>query len=188
MLIYFYGDSNTYGFDPRSYLGGRYPAEHRWVDIFAKATDCEVINAGENGRKVPRSPIEYPAVPADADVFAVMLGTNDLLHSFKASEVATRMEAFLTQLGIAREKLLLIAPPPMCDGDFVADKGAIPESFELAREYSALAEKLGIYFADSGQWNIDLTYDGVHFSEAGHAAFAEGLGKLFTKSIFNCTI
>jgi len=149
---------------------------------------CDVINAGENGRKVPRSPIEYPSVPADADIFAVMLGTNDMLHSFKASEVAARMEIFLTQFGIARSKILLIAPPPMCDGDFVADKGAIPESFELAKEYSALAEKLGVQFVDAGQWNIDLTYDGVHFSEIGHAAFAEGLGKFFTKSKFNCTI
>lgn len=188
MLIYFYGDSNTYGFDPRSYLGGRYPAEHRWVDIFAKATGCDIINAGENGRKVPRSPLEYPSVPTDADIFAVMLGTNDLLHSFKASEVSARMEAFLTDLSIERGKILLIAPPPMCEGDFVADKGAIPSSFELAKEYSALAQKLGIHFADSGQWNIDLTYDGVHFSEKGHTAFAEGLGKFFTKYKFNCTI
>lgn len=188
MLIYFYGDSNTYGFDPRSYFGGRYTAEHRWVDIFAKATGCEVINAGENGRKVPRSPLEYPSLPADVDIFAVMLGTNDLLHSFKASEVASHMETFLTQLCFAREKLLLIAPPPMCDGDFVADKGAIPASYELAQEYSALAAKLGIHFANAGHWNIGLTFDGVHFSESGHAAFAEGLGKFFTKSKFNCTI
>ena len=25
-----YGDSNTYGYDPRSYLGGRYPDSIRW--------------------------------------------------------------------------------------------------------------------------------------------------------------
>ena len=188
MLIYFYGDSNTYGFDPRSYLGGRYPAEHRWVDIFAEATGCDVINDGENGRKVPRSPLEYPSVPADVDVFAVMLGTNDLLHSRKASEISARMEAFLTRLGIARGKILLFAPPPVCEGEFVADKGAIPASLELAVEYSSLAGKLGIHFADSGRWNIDLTYDGVHFSEEGHAAFAQGLGKLFTNGEFNCII
>ena len=27
MTLLCYGDSNTYGFDPRSYFGGRYPAE-----------------------------------------------------------------------------------------------------------------------------------------------------------------
>ena len=31
------------------------------------------------------------------------------------------------------------------------------------------------HFADAGQWGVDLLFDGVHFSEAGHWAFAEGL-------------
>ena len=39
----------------------------------------------------------------------------------------------------------------------------------------AKAEKLGIYFADAGAWNIELTFDGVHFSEEGHRAFARGI-------------
>ena len=28
-----FGDSNTYGYDPRSYLGSRYPTEERWTGI-----------------------------------------------------------------------------------------------------------------------------------------------------------
>ena len=28
-----YGDSNTYGYDPRSYLGGRYPQSVRWTAL-----------------------------------------------------------------------------------------------------------------------------------------------------------
>ena len=34
---------------------------------------------------------------------------------------------------------------------------------------------LGIGFADAGMWNVETAYDGVHFSETGHAAFAKGL-------------
>ena len=30
-----FGDSNTYGYDPRGYFGGRYDADCRWVDILA---------------------------------------------------------------------------------------------------------------------------------------------------------
>ena len=38
-----------------------------------------------------------------------------------------------------------------------------------------LAEQLGIRFADAGKWDIPLAYDGVHFTEQGHRAFAAGL-------------
>ena len=36
MKILCYGDSNTYGYDPCSFIGSRYPAEHRWVDRLAQ--------------------------------------------------------------------------------------------------------------------------------------------------------
>ena len=39
----------------------------------------------------------------------------------------------------------------------------------------ALAERLGVRFADAGKWDIPLAYDGVHFTEQGHKAFAAGL-------------
>ena len=39
----------------------------------------------------------------------------------------------------------------------------------------ALAERLGIRFADAGTWGIPLAYDGVHFTEQGHKNFAAGL-------------
>ena len=56
MRVLCFGDSNTYGYDPRSYFGGRYPAISRWVDLLAAKTGWDVINAGENGREIPRSP------------------------------------------------------------------------------------------------------------------------------------
>ena len=31
--IIFYGDSNTYGYDPRGFFGMRYPKEVRWTGI-----------------------------------------------------------------------------------------------------------------------------------------------------------
>ena len=39
----------------------------------------------------------------------------------------------------------------------------------------ALAEKLNILFMDTRQWNIELAFDGVHFTEAGHHSFAKHL-------------
>ena len=40
-----------------------------------------------------------------------------------------------------------------------------------------VARLLGIDFADAGTWGVGLTYDGVHFSEQGHLAFAKGIQK-----------
>ena len=48
-----YGDSNTFGYDPRSYLGGRYPESVRWTALLI-AKGWNVINKGENGRSIPR--------------------------------------------------------------------------------------------------------------------------------------
>ena len=71
MRVLCFGDSNTYGYDPRSYLGGRYDAGSRWMDL--------------------------------------------------------------------------------------------------------LAQRLGTWFVDTEHWKIDLTFDGVHFSEQGHRTFAQRL-------------
>ena len=38
MKVICFGDSNTYGYDPRGYFGGRYDADSRWVDILAANT------------------------------------------------------------------------------------------------------------------------------------------------------
>lgn len=53
----------------------------------------------------------------------------------------------------------------------------IDASAELAVQYQALAERLGVRFADTGAWGVGLAYDGVHFTEQGHRAFAEGIWK-----------
>ena len=52
MNVICFGDSNTYGYDPRSYLGGRYDTDSRWVDILAAKTGWTVCNMGENGREL----------------------------------------------------------------------------------------------------------------------------------------
>ena len=54
MKVICIGDSNTWGYDPRSYFGGRYEANCRWVDILAEKTGWVVINEGINGMRIPR--------------------------------------------------------------------------------------------------------------------------------------
>ncbi len=186
-----YGDSNTYGYDPRSYLGGRYPESVRWTALL-RGYGWDVINRGENGRSIPRGDGEIKAVVQslyhmEADILTVMLGSNDLLQPScpSARECADRMERFLTALlhvdgWDKTRKILLVAPPPMALGTWVQDEETIAASHSLAGYYKDIAQMLGIGFADAGSWEIGLTYDGVHFSEAGHLAFAKGIQQVLT--------
>ena len=175
MRILCFGDSNTYGYDPRSYFGGRYPAEHRWVDLLAQKTGHEVLNAGANGREIPKRSTEAYGLDVTVDLLVIMLGSNDLLQGNDVTTGVSRMEVFLTQLSSERERILLVAPPPMKLGAWVQQEHLITDSFELGEAYRRLAQKMGIHFANAGAWDIDLTFDGIHFSEKGHRAFAVGL-------------
>ena len=179
MRILCFGDSNTYGYDPRGFFGDRYGAGDRWVDLLAKQTGWEMINAGANGREIPRNPYALRLLTehAPVDIFLVMLGTNDLLQGASAKEAATRMEAFLNLLLPHCKSILLVAPPPMKRGAWVPTDKLVTESIRLAEEYTLLAEKLNIPFVDTREWNIELTFDGVHFTEEGHHTFAESLRK-----------
>lgn len=172
MKVICYGDSNTYGYDPRSYIGGRYPAGDRWVDLLAEKTGWEVENRGMNGREIPGHSI---SVPSDSGLLIVMLGTNDLLQGADAATTAGRMERFLEGLPLDRKKILLVAPPSMQRGGWVTEQALIDQSIHLTKNYCDLAQRLGIGFADAGEWLVELCYDGVHFTANGHRAFAEGL-------------
>ena len=172
MEVICFGDSNTYGYDPQGYFGGRYDADSRWVDILAVETGWTVCNMGQNGREIPSA---APAFPDDTDLLIVMLGTNDLLQGRSPDQAAERLGRFLSGISLDRSKLLLIAPPPVKRGAWVPNQQLIDDSRTFARLCQTLAEQLGIRFADAGKWNIPLAYDGVHFTEQGHRAFAAGL-------------
>ena len=179
-----YGDSNTYGYDPRSYLGGRYPKSVRWTGLL-QTNGWGVINEGENGRSIPRLDEEIRAAArtvrrTGAEALIVMLGTNDLLQrpGPGAEVCAKRMETFLTAMretAPANVKFVLVAPPPMKAGTWVQDVRLLEESNRLAECYAAAARRLNICFADTRDWSVELAYDGVHFSEAGHRVFAENM-------------
>ena len=181
MKILCFGDSNTYGYDPRSFFGSQYPAQQRWVDLLSRKLNCKAVNAGENGREIPRREVELMrfdlmlANQKPVNLLIIMLGGNDLLQGNSVKAVAERMEAFLKHIDLERSKILLIGPPPMQRGEWVPTQTLIDASVAMNQAYKSLSRRLGVGFADAGEWNISLTFDGVHFTEEGHKAFAEGL-------------
>ena len=181
MKILCFGDSNTYGYDPRSYFGGQYPAQHRWVDLLAQKLNCKAVNAGENGREIPRREGELQRFDLmlsnqkPLDLLIVMLGGNDLLQGNSVEAVAQRMEAFLARIPLEKSKIVLIGPPRMRPGAWIADDRLLEDCVRLNSAYDSVAEKLGVRFVDATNWDIEVTFDGVHYSEKGHQTFAEQL-------------
>ncbi|MBR3124854.1 MAG: lipase [Mogibacterium sp.] len=184
MKILCIGDSNTYGYDPRSYLGDRYPAEVRWTDRLDK---CEVINCGINGMTVPREQSRYISLIRinEPDLIIIMLGTNDLFRGLSAGQIAARMERFLDPIIDMGKPVLLISPPVLQYGEWVLDDDLVEESENLGEAYRGIADRKDCMFADSGEWGIEMTFDGVHFSPEGHAIFAKNLEK-FLKDFMKC--
>lgn len=172
MKVICFGDSNTYGYYPRDHFGGRYDEDSRWVDILAAKTGWTVLNMGQNGREIPST---APDFAANIDLLIIMLGTNDLLQGRSPEQVAERLERFLTAVPLEQSKIMLIAPPPMALGEWVPSQQLIDDSHTFARLCQAMAERMDICFADAGNWDIPLAYDGVHFTEQGHKIFAARL-------------
>ena len=178
------GDSNTYGFDPRTGGGGRYPEEIRWTGRLSRLPGAEVVNLGLNGECVPReaSLAGEAAARLRPDHITVMLGTNDLLSAPEPDPAAVgrAMERYLRDLRgrIGAEcRVLLISPPALGPGTWT-DPGLITASAALGAYLRPAAEGLGLDFADASLWGAELSFDGVHLSERGHETFAREIRKL----------
>ena len=181
MKILCFGDSNTYGYDPCSFFGGQYPAQHRWVDLLAQKLNCDAVNEGENGREIPRREGElqrFDRMLSDQkplDLLLVMLGGNDLLQGNSVELIAQRMEAFLRRIPLEKSQIVLIGPPRMRPGTWTADERLLEDCVQLNAAYRTVAETFGIRFVDATDWDFEVTFDGVHYSEKGHQIFAENL-------------
>lgn len=181
MRVICYGDSNTFGFDPRSFLGSRYDASCRWVDILAAETGWAVRNYGTNGLEIPRHDVSFSESP---DLLIVMLGTNDLLQGADPEATARRMGNFLERLSVDRRTILLIAPPPLKRGEWVTENQLVQNAITLGSLYRRQAEEKNVLFADAGAWSIPLAFDGVHMTEEGNKRFAANLLRHMKQHLF----
>ncbi len=202
MRIACLGDSNTYGYDPHSPFGGRYPYEFRWTGRLENE-GIAVENHGCNGlpasrRSLHRIFAQQLQKEGRFDFVTVMLGTNDILLGASAEEAAEDVGHLINVLkellctapadgsGAASSdgdpavppRLLLIAPPVLTRGFWVESDEQIETSRALVTALRAVAGQQGILFADASSWGIPLAYDGVHFTEEGHRIFAEKMLEL----------
>lgn len=195
-----YGDSNTYGFDPRMGCPERLPRRVRWTGRLDALPGLRIINEGMNGREIPHTAAAFSYLDrilernAGADILFIMLGTNDLFGfaNVTAGKIALRLQTMIDSVPLlgtytGQGRRLIIAAPPLIDA--MADdpffgyqsEQILTASAGLAAAYRPVAEKAGAEFVDTAGWRIPMTFDGVHFSEEGHRIFAGHMAALLEK-------
>ncbi len=188
-----YGDSNTYGYDPRGYLGGRYPETSLWTTLikYELSSFFSIIEEGQNGRILPILPLENRSVfnivcdLYEGDIMSVMLGTNDLLLSShpNAQEPIQKMADLLDFMHelLPEVRMIVVGPPhlPIIEG--------VPlyynESCKMNLGFKEVCQKRGTIYFDASEWQLPLAYDSIHLSEEGHQVFAKHYLENFLASI-----
>ena len=178
-----FGDSNTYGYDPRGFMGGRYPEETRWATIVRKELEgsYEVIEEGMNGRQIPYVADSYfTGVLSNLtceDVFLMMLGTNDILLTYNPDpkQAIEKMRNILSYIKDSFKGTFIMIAPPYIEATEPGLQRYNDASIEMNKHFMDLAKEYEVKALDASSWNIEMGYDGVHFSVEGHKQFAEKL-------------
>ena len=185
-VVVFYGDSNTYGYDPADPYEQRLPYLKRWTTVVSRNLKgyWQVIPEGMNGRTIPAMPegspylIKLTSLARGDGILCTMLGTNDILQTSPAdaSDPVRKMEQYILFLKkhLDCSQILVIAPP-LVGGQDAGDlllRDYCRASRKMNEGFRKIASEQGVMFADASEWGIDLASDSVHFSEEGHQTFA----------------
>ena len=188
--ILLFGDSNTYGYDPRGMLGNRYPYEIVWTNLLKKELkgQYDIIEEGQNGRTLPSIPrdVEYlknlTGMLGEDDTFVIMLGKKDIILTANPRQVAAgdKMNDLLlwAKSELSKVKIIVIAPVNIENqsGDM---KEYYEASVKMNEGFEKVCEELGITFWDASKWNVPMAYDGVHIAEEGQKVFVEHFFELY---------
>lgn len=201
-----FGDSNTWGFNPKS--GGRFPEGIRWTSIMGSRLGDEyvVIEEGLCGRttvwddKIENvaSGKSYIATSINThypfDLIIIMLGTNDLKSRFSVcSEDIAKSAASLAKCVLLHDykfienskipKVLLVSPIHVGDCIFDTESGymmcsdAYEKSKGFAGHYKKYADILGIDFLDAALYANPSSSDYLHIDKDGQQNLAIAMTK-----------
>ena len=203
-----YGDSNTWGYDPKT--GKRFDHKIRWPMVLesllnkkAPPGDPEwwVVEEGQNGRTSCREdPVEgdrnglrqiLPILESHKpiDIVVVMLGTNDLKLRFNPTpyDIARGVQELVkvikksdTGPNDAAPKVLMICPPATVES--TTFRYIFGDTVKLSKKlpplYRALASECEVAFLDAGKYIVSSPVDGIHLEAEEHHKLAEIVAKM----------
>jgi lysophospholipase L1-like esterase len=197
-----YGDSNTWGADPKT--GLRYPADRRWTGV-AQAIlgdSYYLIEEGLCGRTTMYTDPEKPRkngkefldvilhTHKPLDLIIIMLGTNDLKTRYNVndSEIGKGIEelVWIAQNFLEPDdeqrfpKVFIIAPPlvkEIAEQDDPRLIDASRKSKLFASKYSEIARDYNCAFLDASEIIEFSDIDGYHLDESAHKKLGQAVAK-----------
>ena len=202
-----YGDSNTWGYNPKN--KERYTRDERWPGVLRNelGDDVWIIEEGLNGRttvfddpiEAHRNGLKYLIPCLDShqplDLVILMLGTNDLKKRFSTSayDVGKGISVLIDVIlasgsapGGNAPKILLVSPTPFEKLTEKAElfEGAEEKSLRLAGHFAQIAEEYGLAFLDAGLVIKASQIDEFHHEVSEHHKLGLAISQS-VQTIFN---
>jgi lysophospholipase L1-like esterase len=193
-VVLCYGDSNTWGFDPRTQR--RFPRHVRWPGRLQAELGAGwyVVEEGLNGRTTTldgpllpgRNGLDYlgPCLESHAplDAVVIYLGTSDLAdrYAMTATDIARAAGRLASVVAESAAGVnggaplpILVSPPPPGETEWNEGwAGAATKSAVLPDRFATVAAGLGVDLVDLGTVTRYSPLDGIHLDAEGHAATA----------------
>lgn len=190
-----FGDSNTFGFNPRD--GSRYDSNARWTGILANALGDEfkIAEEGCNNRTgfflnpdgALQSGQKYLPQCLEKhqkfDIFIFALGTNDLQTVFKIDEniVKDGLKNIVNLIRkFSQNARIIIIPPVILKENILKgyfgcqfDEDSVKASVWIQNIYEIVAKMENCEFLDLNKYVIPSDIDGLHFDEESHKIIAK---------------
>lgn len=198
-----YGDSNTFGFIPKTC--GRYDKNTRWSGRLSELLkdNYEVIEEGMNNRTgffknpegLKQSGGEYLSIylqnHKDIDICILALGTNDAQFFYNLDRKSAEL-GLMNLINAIREvnsdTKIVIVPPVKITENILHSGFAMmfnSDSIEKIREvfdvFKIVSDKENCYYFDFNEIVSPSQEDGIHYSEASHKIIADKLSEYILK-------
>ena len=190
-----YGDSNTFGYNPKD--GSRYDENICWCGVLQKNLGCDynVINEGMCDRtgfvNNPKGFLfsaqkhfpKFIAKSENVDILILWLGTNDFQFQYNLSVGAIEkgLEK-LINLAQAKARHIIIIPPVILNEkilegnfNFQFDETSIVKSRKIGRIYRQIASANNCLYFDINKITKPSDTDGLHYDEDSHKLIADKL-------------
>lgn len=199
-----YGDSNTFGYDPKD--GSQYNENIRWTSVLQTylGQEYQVINEGmcdrtgfvENPKgfifSAPKHFPDFISKSDNIDLLILWIGTNDLqfLYDIRLENIKKGLEN-LIKLGKIKADKIVIIPPVILDNrildgyfNYQFDETSIEKSKQVGKIYKALSDLYNCEYFDINKFVKPSDIDGLHYDESSHKIIADKL-KIFINNLFS---
>ena len=188
-----YGDSNTFGYNPKD--GSRFDEDIRWTSVLQKnlGTNYKVINEGVCDRtgfvynpkgvlfSAPKHFSDFILKSDNIDILILWIGTNDLQFQYNISmDAIEKGLENLIKLAQAKVDKIIIVPPVILNEkvlegafNYQFDETSIVKSKKVGEIYQTLASAYHCEFFDVNKFVKPSGIDGLHYDENSHKIIAE---------------